>query len=122
MTGGYYKKGYEEKFLSSTEIQVTRSSEWKEVESYPLSGWGLKGAKINNEVYMTGQNSNLTYLYIRIIVIVGGGNDKEKIWYNNIFKFDAETEQWTLVGKMKEKKAHHAVSVVNRANILQNCL
>ena len=42
-------------YLSSTEIQLTRTSEWKKVQPYPLSVQGLRGATINNVVYMTGQ-------------------------------------------------------------------
>ena len=42
--------------LSSTEIQVTRTSKWKQVQSYPLSVRALRGATINSFVYMTGQD------------------------------------------------------------------
>ena len=42
--------------LTSTEIQVTRASAWKEVQPYPLAVRGLSGATINNVVYMTGQD------------------------------------------------------------------
>ena len=54
VTAGYdYDDG--DKHLSSTEIQLTRTSEWKEVEPYPLSVDGLRGATIDNVVFMTGQ-------------------------------------------------------------------
>ena len=50
VTGG--RDGYTNP--STTEIQVSRSSEWKQVQSYPLHVSGLSGATINNIVYMTG--------------------------------------------------------------------
>ena len=54
MTAGYdYDDG--DNYLSSTEIQLTRTSQWKEVQSYPVSVFGLRGATIDNVVYMTGQ-------------------------------------------------------------------
>ena len=56
MTGGLGDGHDGVKYLSSTEIQVTRSSEWKTVQPYPLAVSGLAGATINNVVFMTGQN------------------------------------------------------------------
>ena len=49
--------GYDDgdNYLSSTEVQLTRTSQWKEVQPYPLSVDDLRGATIDNTVYMTGQ-------------------------------------------------------------------
>ena len=66
MTAGYYydqkdrNYNYGFKYLSSTEIQLTRTSEWKTVQPYPLSVEGLRGATIKNVVYMTGQKLSPT--------------------------------------------------------------
>ena len=51
VTSGYDGDNY----LSSTEIQLTRTSEWKQVQPYPVAVDGLTGATIGNIVYMTGQ-------------------------------------------------------------------
>ena len=48
------------KWISSTEIQVTRISKWKKLQPYPLSVYDLTVATINNVVYMTGQDCQLT--------------------------------------------------------------
>ena len=56
VTGGKDDDGAEG-YLSSTEIQLTRTSEWKEAKSYPLAVIGLRGATIGNTVFMTGKDS-----------------------------------------------------------------
>ena len=52
VTGGYNDIDY---FLSATEVQITRFSPWKEAAHYPLAVTGLRGATINNVVFMTGK-------------------------------------------------------------------
>ena len=42
--------------------------------------------------------------------------------YDNIYKYDAEADQWTPFGNMKTKRYIHAVSVVSKDKVLQNCL
>ena len=44
--------GYDDgdNYLSSTEVQLDRSSQWREVQPYPLSVYGLSGATIDNEM------------------------------------------------------------------------
>ena len=57
VTGGYNTVDH---FLSATEVQITRFSPWKEAAHYPLAVTGLRGATINNVVFMTGMKvSNL---------------------------------------------------------------
>ena len=51
VTGG--ENNYD--YLTNTEIQISRFSAWREVASYPHYAVGLKGATINNVVYMTGE-------------------------------------------------------------------
>ena len=99
--------------MSSTEIQLTRSSEWKEVQSYPHSAVGLKGATLNNVVYMTGQDNPKHY--ILILVFVGGYDDEQ---YDSIYKYDAEADQWALAGNLQTKRFSHAVSVVKKSQVV----
>ena len=41
-------------FLSSTEILVTLAGEWRTVGRLPTAADGLRGATLDNTVYMTG--------------------------------------------------------------------
>ena len=53
MTAGW--DAYLTGMLTSTEIQLTRVSPWRVAEPYPLSVSGLRGATVDNVVYMTGR-------------------------------------------------------------------
>ena len=41
--------------LSSTEILVTLAGVWRTVGPLPTAVWGLRGATLDNRVYMTGE-------------------------------------------------------------------
>ena len=41
--------------VSSTEILVTLAGVWRTVGSLPTAVWGLRGATLDNTVYMTGE-------------------------------------------------------------------
>ena len=41
--------------LSSTEILVTLAGEWRTVGSLPTAVYGLRGATLDNTVYMLGE-------------------------------------------------------------------
>ena len=47
--------GYRDNFLSSTEILVTLAGEWRTVGELPTAVNGLRGATLDNTVYMTGE-------------------------------------------------------------------
>ena len=104
--------------ISSTEIQVTRSSAWKQAKPYPLTAWGLRGATINNVVFMTGQDCAIPLSYILIFVIEGGESYPRS--YDSIYKY--ENGVWSLAGRMKTKRNLHSVSVVRKDQILPNCI
>ena len=105
------------KRISSTEIQVTRISKWKQVQSYPLSVYDLSGATINNVVFMTGQ---YCLNKLRSNHVITGGYDGK--YYDNIYKYDAEVDQWIYARNMMSKRRSHAVSVVSKVKVLLNCL
>ena len=90
--------------IRSTELQVTRSSPWKEVAPYPLAVSGLSGATMGNIVFMTG------------------GRDDDEKYSDKIYKYDEQNDQWRAAGNMKANRAWHAVSVVDRKFIFSNCL
>ena len=46
------------------------------------------------------------------------GND---VPHDDIYKFDPETLIWTKVGRMKTKREWHAVSIVNREDVIRYC-
>ena len=54
VAGGWYGSGY----LSSTEIY--EGGKWTEVEALPAAVWGVKGASLQNTVYMMGKRSVMT--------------------------------------------------------------
>ena len=93
--------GVDTLWLSSTEIQVTRSSAWQQVAQYPLSVEGLRGATLNNIIYMTGGG-------------IGSSGDS-----NDVYKY--ERGKWTLAGKMNEPRENHAVQVVDKKDVEKFC-
>ena len=54
-------------------------------------------------------------------LIVGGGLDYGVTKYDDIYKYDAEADQWSMAGKMQSKRRSHAVSTVSKQDILPNC-
>ena len=59
-------------------------------------------------------------LYIRIIVIVGGKAGGQ--YYDKIYLYKEDDDEWINAGNMKTERAFHAVSVVSKQKILTNCL
>ena len=55
--------------------------------------------------------------YIRIIVIVGGRRVDGQ-YYDNIYLYKEDDDEWINAGNMKTKRAYHAVSVVSKQKIL----
>ena len=47
--------GYEANYLSSTEILVTLAGVWRTVGQLPTAVEGLRGATLDNTVYMLGE-------------------------------------------------------------------
>ena len=114
--------GYGDKRLSSTEILVTLAGEWRTVGQLPSALRGLRGATLDNTVYMTGEwcidiysvmvcwHSNASH--------VSGGEDGDSV-YDTILSYNPDTEQWSPAGSMRERRAYHAVETVNLAEVEQ---
>lgn len=89
----------------STEILYSGKDSWKVIETaaLPVPLFGLRGASVYNTVYMTG------------------GKDGNKDRNNWILEFNPESETWLTLGRMKDVRAFHAVSVVKFRLFAPNC-
>ena len=90
---------------SSTELLTEGAPAWTFAGLVPLQRW-IAVVSINNEI------------------IVSGGNCACSIGatYDNIFKFNPSTLEWLQVDTMKQPRSHHAMSVVNVADIIEYCV
>ena len=50
-----------------------------------------------------------------------GGDGYAGSFYDEILEFSPESESWTLVDMMREKRAAHAISVVNFQDFAGHC-
>jgi len=92
--------------LDSTEI--FSDTVWKTVTAkLPLAVDGLQVATINNRVLSFGGYDGDT---------PSGGNFRKEV-----FEFNPETETWSVIGKMKESRRFHAVSVISFENYEKWC-
>merc|ERR1711874_488118 len=90
VTGGHSGSG----FLSSTELLVgLTASAWVNTGELPSLRIGLRGANIDNRVFMTG-------------------GSKHPSDYDDILEFDPLTGEWKLVDKMIQARQYHAVSTI----------
>ena len=80
-------------YLASTEVY--HGGQWLTVEPLPVAVLGVRGASLDNTVYMTG------------------GQDRKKDHRPEIWRYDAESGSWSLVIYMRTERSYHAVSVVN---------
>ena len=94
MAGGISANGI---YLSSTEIY--EAGQWTEAGALPVAVRGLRGATVLNTVYM-----------------VGGSKKRDDIW-----KYDADTQQWEKVGRMSEARSGHAVSTFANKDRVKYC-
>merc|ERR1719219_161618 len=83
--------------MSSTELLVGTASAWVNTGELPSPRTYLRGANIDNKVFMTGG---------------GVYNDGSNIYYDDILEFDPLTGQWKLVDRMIQARYYHAVSTI----------
>jgi len=89
--------------LSSTELLVGHTaSAWVNTGELPSPRQALRGANINNRVFMTG-----------------GYDDSSNS--DEILEFDPLTGQWKPVAKMIQARSHHAVSIINYSEVARIC-
>ena len=53
-------------------------------------------------------------------LFVGGKGPRIKA--DNILRFDKVRHTWSKVGKMKQERDHHAVSIVNADDVMNYCI
>ena len=55
-------------------------------------------------------------------MIIAGGQDTDRKYYNDTLKFDTTTETWLQVGKLTKARAWHAMSVVKLSDVSKYCV
>jgi len=83
-------------YLSSTELLVGAAPAWIFSGELPSPRLGLRGANIDNKIFM-----------------IGGGGYGGYDYLDDILEFDPLTGQWELVDRMIQARNYHAVSVIN---------
>ena len=101
-------------YLASTEIY--HGGHWIIVEPLPVAVLGVRGASLDNTVYMTG---SIVYIWVIItelfytVYFLEGGQDREMNHRPEIWRYSAESGSWSPVIYMRTERSYHAVSVVN---------
>ena len=72
----------------------------------PQSRAALRSVSVNNEIIVSGGDCSCS---------IGAT-------YDTIVKFNPSTLQWLQVDTMKQPRSHHAMSVVNVADIIEYCV
>jgi len=97
VTGGVSKR---KTLLSSTELLVGlgNARAWRKIQKpLPSARYGLRGANIDNKIFMTG----------------GSTSARTREFQDDILQFNSDTETWELVGKMLEPRWLHAVDSID---------
>jgi len=115
--GGYYRQGTGTQVLlvaggvgdnrvhlSSTEQLDGESASWKTTTSLPRAVYGVVGISLDNTVYMTG-----------------GYDEKNDADRDEILAWDADREDWVMVGMVKVARSYHALSTVNMRELIDYC-
>ena len=97
-------------YLASTEVY--QGGQWITVEPLPVAVMGVRGATLDNTVFMTGKSSLQTIIYT-YISFVEGGQDSKYDHHPEIWRYSAESGSWTPLIYMRTERSYHAVSVVN---------
>ena len=101
--------------LSSTEIY--EGGIWTDVGELPLAVNGVRGASLQNTVYMMGKRNLMTDV---LLLLLGGISGR--ILHDDIWKYDADSKQWEKVGKLSEARSYHAVTTVANKDLAQYCI
>ena len=101
VTGGYATNEY----LTSTELldYSAPAGKWRIAGHLPSKRRGLKAAKLNQVVHVTGGFN-------------GGG------YKDSIMSWSHESESWTVVGYLAAERDHHGVAEVSLAAMEDYCV
>ena len=104
--------------LDSTEIYD--DNDWKTVAGkLPAPMTYLRAKTIENRVYLFGIYHSL-HIILRLSFILGG-KDSDSNYRNDILQYNPETEEWRMIGTMKETRNDHAVTVVSYKDYADWC-
>jgi len=99
VTGGYSEN---EDYLKTTEI-MSPGGDWKYVDELSSPRYGLQGITVDNNLFMTGGQSDYrTYLA-------------------DILKFDIAKEEWVKIGEMSKARTNHALTQVPLSEVENYC-
>ena len=114
--------------IKSTELYDPKTERWRDVGDLPLSLSVSRATTINNTVLLFGTYIFLTFAasssYVPTYSIAGGEWDDEDgyVWNtDSVLEFNKETETWSEVGHMKQKRGNQALSVVNFSDFEDWC-
>merc|ERR1712098_808306 len=99
MGSGGWVDDYYHNYAQTTEILIEGASKWKFVGNLPTGRHHLKGASLNNRIFMLGG-----------IGFVDIGRSKP---LDDVLEFNIETEKWKEVANMKRARKYLAVDVFN---------
>ena len=116
VTGGYITG-----WLSSTELLVETSSAWTLAGELPTPRSGLRGAKVDQRVMMTGNKRQLFSSENCLKRFTCSGGIDGQNYLDEILEFDPNTGEWSLVDLMMNARNGHAVSVISTAEINMYC-
>jgi len=100
VTGGYLIYEY----LDSTELLIKGDESWIISEKkLPTGRFGLVGISINNKIFMIGGDDDDSFL-------------------DEVIEFNTNTEEWSLVGNMRDTRSGGSTSLVDINIAKQFCL
>ena len=113
--------------IDTTEMMV--GGQWVTVGALPKPAAGIRGVRLDNDVFMTGLNGNIQNIYTifslpsphlsilinssNIICESTGGFELQTGDNFEVLKFDPKEKTWKLVIFMRDLKSFHGVSAVN---------
>ena len=121
--------GYGSNFIATTEILRTINGRWTKAGNLPKALQRLKGATLDNTVFLTGKcrslyTMNVQHVQCELLLLcaltIPGGDDSDDA-YSAILRYDPSNDVWTTAGQMREKRKHHAVAVVDRDTVEDRC-
>ena len=110
--------GYGDEYLTSTEILTSGASVWTETGPLPSPRAYSRGVSINNRILITG-TGKAKKDKTSCSIVSGGFNKTSPL--GEIMQFDPDSENWSMVGVMKNAREYHGISVVNATIVEEYC-
>ena len=87
---------------------------WKYVASYPLGVFAIRGATLDNRVFMFGKINHQHCIVYHILIPFLGGTNKSS-WFKNIYEYDHDANRWIYHGDMNRARGEFGVSVATKS-------